>query len=76
MTQIIVTLDNGADISFIQRVIENMKGVVKTSLQNSISRKKDDAANEWIKKMTALSDSIDPSIIDWNDDKTRYLMSK
>ena len=32
MTQIVVTLDNSADENFLRRMIENMKGVVKTSL--------------------------------------------
>lgn len=35
MTQIIVTLENNADENFLRRMIENMKGVVKTTLTHS-----------------------------------------
>lgn len=76
MTQIVVTLSNDADSTFIQRVIENMKGVLKTSMRTNEARQKKDKANEWIERMQELSNSIDSSVIDWNDEKTQYLMSK
>ncbi|MBD5339046.1 MAG: hypothetical protein HDR98_07995 [Bacteroides sp.] len=36
MTQIVVTLEKGADSSLLQKMIENMKGVLRTSLQSSV----------------------------------------
>ena len=92
MTQLTVTIENGVDSNFIRRIIENLKGVVKVSYANRVQKDNivtysdnntlanDDPANaevdEWINKMTRLSNSIDPSIVDMNDDRTRYLMSK
>ena len=48
MTQIVVTLDNTADTSLLRKMIENMKGVIKTSVQ-SIKKTESDEADEWIK---------------------------
>ena len=92
MIQLTVTIENGVDSNFIRRIIENLKGVVKVSYANKIQKDNmvnysdnnalanDDSTNaevdEWINKMTHLSNSIDPSIVDMNDERTRYLMSK
>lgn len=92
MTQLTVTIKDGVDSNFIRRIIENLKGVVKVSYANkaqkdnivnysdSTTLANDDSADEevdeWINKMTRLSNSIDPSIVDMNDERTRYLMSK
>lgn len=72
MTQIVVTLENGADSTLPRRMIENMKGVLKTSVVYSPT----DCSSEWIEKMRKLRDSIDPSMIDMDDERTRYIMSK
>gem|GEM_PF-6374012 len=37
MTQIVVTLENGADSTFIRRMIENMKGVLNASVHRQPS---------------------------------------
>ena len=72
MTQIVVTLENGADSALLRRMIENMKGVLKTSVVYSPT----DCSSEWIEKMRKLRDSIAPSMIDMDDERTRYIMSK
>ena len=77
MTQIVVTLENGADSTLLRRMIENMKGVLKTSIQNKSAVPDDNAeATAWLKKLHELRDSIDPSMIDMDDERTRYIMSK
>ena len=58
MTQILVTLENGADSTLLQRMIENMKGVLKASVQSNVQSR------------------IDTSVVDMDDERTRYLMSK
>lgn len=75
-TEIIVTLENGADSNLISHIIENIKGVLKASIQKDIKSENDTRHDEWIKKMKQLSNSVDPSIIDMTDDRTRYIMSK
>lgn len=73
-TEIIVTLENGADSNLISNIIENIKGVMKASIQKE--QKKDNRHDEWMRKINELSNSIDPSIIDMTDERTRYIMSK
>lgn len=75
MTQILVTLDNNADASLLRRMIENMKGVIATSVQ-SIKRADNENAEEWISNIRAIKRSIDPNLIDMNDERTKYIMSK
>lgn len=78
MTQIVVTLENGADSSLLQRMIENMKGVLSASVRTKPSDNAvfNDNNAEWIAKMKDLSNRIDSSVVDMSDDRTRYIMSK
>lgn len=76
MTQIIVTLEQGADSTLLQRMIENMKGVLSASLSPLNNRTRDEEADEWIDRMRKLSEKFDSSLIDMSDERTRYLMSK
>lgn len=80
MTQMTVTFtfDDGADRSLLKRMLKGMKGVLCSNVTihdeqsvHSISK-----TNEWIEKMRNLSNSIDPSLIDMDDERTRYIMSK
>ena len=76
MIQIVVTLENGADSMFLQRMIENMKGVLRTSVQQRPAVTPSNSRDEWINKMRELGKSVDSSILDMNDERTRYIMSK
>ena len=77
MTQIIVTLEPGADTFFLKRVIDNMKGVFRTSVEeNSISVTNENKSNEWLEKLHQIKRDINPDVIDRDDERTRYLMSK
>ena len=72
MTQIVVTLDKDADSKLLRKMIENMKGVLKTSIKRETKDKKED----WLDKLHSIKDAIDPSLIDMNDERTRYIMGK
>lgn len=76
MKQIIVTLEQDADSTLLQRMIENMKGVLSASLSPLTPKTKEEEAKEWIERMHKLADSIDPSVIDMSDERTRYIMLK
>lgn len=76
MTQLLVTLDTGADVGLLQRMIENMKGVLEARLANMSSVKADESADAWFDKLEALRNSYDPSYIDMNDERTQYILSK
>lgn len=78
MTQIVVTLENGADTNLIQHIIENIKGVFKTSLASPSSsiQHKNNEKTEWMKQINELTGSFDPNLIDLEDERTKYLMNK
>lgn len=78
MKQVVVTLEQGADASLITRILENIKGVVRTSMRDYSEDhvQEDSETTEWIKKMKKLSHSVNPSVIDMEDERTKYLMSK
>lgn len=77
MTQIIVTLEPGADSSFLRRPIDNMKAVFKTSVNESSKNMMIDNKNsEWLEKLHQIKRDINSKVIDMDDERTRYLMSK
>lgn len=76
MTQIVVTLEKGADSSLLQKMIENMKGVLRTSLQSSVKSQTEKDSDDWLETLHSIKKGIDSSVIDMSDDRTRYLMSK
>ena len=78
MTQIVVTLDNNADSNLLRRMIEKMKGVLKTSVKTeSITNKEtEDKRTAWIQALSQLTESVNSSMIDLNDERTKYIMSK
>lgn len=75
MTQFVVTLENNANTSLLRRMIENMKGVLNVSVSRS-SKDVDEETKQWIDKMNYLGNSIDSSILDMNDDRTKYILGK
>lgn len=77
MTQLLVTLENGADSSFLSKIIENLKGVLNVSSQVINTAKSNDRnTEEWIRKMRSLSKRVDTSVIDHSDERTQYILSK
>ena len=78
MTQIVatLTLDESANPSLIQEFLENLKGVIEVSLNKQAKslETKNEEAEEWIKKLHRLQQNIDRSVIDMNDERTRYIM--
>lgn len=75
MTQFVVTIENEADKSFLRRAIENMKGILSVSEHNPQSIATD-KRSEWLGQLEAMRRMIDPSLVDTNDERTRYIMSK
>ncbi len=76
MTQIVVTIENNADENFLRRMIENMKGVVRTSLKHTSSVTSKEEDNQFMESLHSIKNSIDPSLIDLSDPRTNYIMSK
>ena len=76
MTQMTVWLDNDANPAVIKKVLQNMKGVMKISLQKKKTKKEDAKAQKWINDLHRLVNNVDRSVIDMNDERTRYILSK
>lgn len=79
MTQIVVTLEKGADSSLLQRMIENMKGVLKATVRAKEGTKEKESNKEnqeWIDLLHSVKNKVDSSLIDMDDERTRYIMSK
>ncbi len=76
MTQIVVTLANNADETLLRRMIENMKGVVKTTLSHSPQIQSPSETSNFLDALHDIGSNIDPSIIDLSDPRTKYIMSK
>lgn len=76
MTQLIVTLENGANSSLLRKMIENMKGVLTATFVNTHTKTVEAKDKEWINKMMLLSNSVDSSVVDLSDERTQYILSK
>lgn len=74
MTQIIVTLEKDINPFKMKDIIDGLKGVFSTTIKE---KPDDDLDKEWEKSFKQLNEmKFDPSLIDWDDERTRYLMSK
>ncbi|MDE6578779.1 MAG: hypothetical protein K2J82_09020 [Muribaculaceae bacterium] len=76
MTEIRVTLDDNADVSLLRKMIENMKGVISTSLKSSPYKQETEELDSWLETLHGIREKIDPSLIDLNDERTLYILSK
>lgn len=74
MNQIVVTLENGANSSLLRRMIENMKGVLEAKIR--YVGKNEPNAEKWLEELRNFKNSIDTSVIDYDDERTQYIMSK
>lgn len=73
MTQIVVTLDNNADSSLIQRIIENISGVVSASMKKVSPSARN---QEWMDRIDSLANRVPADVIDWDDERTKYLLTR
>lgn len=54
MTQILVTLEDGADTTLLRRMIENMKGVLGTSIEKSPAHSSSSKSEAWLEKLHSI----------------------
>ena len=76
MNEIVVKLTPAADVSLLQRAFENMKGVFSVPLRKTDNDEEKSASSEWLDKLHEIKREINPSVIDMDDDRTKYIMSK
>lgn len=75
---ITLDLEDYAKPSEIRKLLKNIKGVARVSTQNKTlsSKKKQVDDKEWLEMIDKLQNSVNPSDIDWNDERTRYIMGE
>ena len=74
MTQIIVTLDKDTNPLKLKNIIDGLKGVFSTTIKE---KSEDSIEKEWADSFKRLNEmKIDPSLIDLDDERTKYIMSK
>lgn len=77
MTQITFAISQDTNPTTIKKILENIKGVVA----NTITIKKEKSGEglsheEYMEKLKSLISSIDKDAIDYQDEKTQYILSK
>ena len=75
---ITLDLEDDAKPSEIRKLLKNIKGVARVSTQNKTlsSAKKQLDDKEWLAMIDKLQNSVNPSDIDWNYERTRYIMGE
>lgn len=73
MTEMIITLDDSVSSSLYKKVLENTKGVIDIKIRKNNS---EDSRELRKQRLHQLSNGIDTSYIDYDDEKTRYILSK
>ena len=75
---ITLDLEDFAKPSEIRKLLKNIKGVARVSTQNKSlsSTKKQVDDKEWLAMIDKLQNSVNPSDIDWNDERTRYIVGE
>lgn len=73
MTELIVTIDNEADPSIIRQVLKSIKGILSV---RENTQPKSQEIKDLEHKLASMRRKVDPALIDLEDERTQYLMSK
>ena len=76
MRQMVLTLTPDVDENVIIKILENIKGIWKISIKESVEEDEIERADRLIHNLREIRKDIDRSKIDLNDERTIYLMSK
>lgn len=74
MTRMVLTLEPGTDSDLLRRIFENIKGVDSIKIENSEEMKTEKAKK--LQLINELAGSVDPNIVDWNDERTRHILKR
>ena len=76
MTQIVVTLEEGSNLSIIRSAINLIKGVKETMVTHVDSKQNINRTEKRLQAFDRLAGSISKEMIDMNDPRTKYILSK
>ncbi|MCM1254924.1 MAG: hypothetical protein NC221_02260 [Duncaniella sp.] len=75
MTQIIVTLEEGTNMSIIDNAIKLIKEVKSTLVTHMESGNSHQKAMKRLETFDRLAGSVKSDMVDMDDDRTKYLLS-
>lgn len=76
MTQIVVTFEEGSNSNIIRNAINLIKGVKKTMVTHVDSKSDMSRADMRLRAFDRLAGSVSMDMIDSDDPRTQYLLSK
>lgn len=76
MTQIVVTLEEGTDLNIIRSAINLIRGVKDTMITHVESKSTLSKTEKRLKAFDRLAGSVSMDMIDTDDPRTKYLLSK
>ena len=76
MTQIVVTLEEGSNLSIIRSAINLIKGVKGTMVTHVDSKQNISRTEKRLQAFDRLAGSISKEMIDMDDPRTKYILSK
>ncbi len=76
MTQIVVTLEDGSNLNVIRNAINLIRGVKNTVVTHVENKVTDNKSNKRLQAFDKLAGSVSLDMIDKEDPRTKYLLSK
>lgn len=76
MTQIVVTLEEGSNSNIIRSAIDLIKGVKTTIITHVEPKKASTKVDKRLNAFDRLAGSVSMDMIDTDDHRTKYLLSK
>lgn len=76
MTQIVVTLEDGSNLSIIQSAISLIRGVKNTMVTHVETNPSSAKTEKRLKAFDKLAGSVSMDMVDTDDPRTNYLLSK
>ena len=76
MTQIVVTLEDGSNTTIIRSAIDLIKGVKNTIITHVEPKKVSTKVEQRLQEFDKLAGSVSIDMIDTEDPRTKYLLSK
>lgn len=76
MTQIVVTLEEGTNLKIIRSAINLIKGVKETMVTHAESKPSMSKTGKRLQAFDKLAGSVSMDMIDSEDPRTQYLLSK
>ncbi len=76
MTQIVVTLEEGTNLNIIRSAINLIRGVKETMVTHVDGKPTSARTDKKLRAFDKLAGSVSMDMVDMNDPRTKYLLSK